>query len=125
MKDVERWQGKVWECWYWRLGRYSHLSGKKSMAYGAKGSQDKSLCCAQDCESEKPPRSRHRCKYTRVYLQARAWVQVYPTQQSRDLDPETKKCSSFIGASGQWDTQKVAQSYRSTRRWPIELHLTL
>uniref|UniRef100_A0A8I3MWC7 Zinc finger protein 599 n=2 Tax=Canis lupus familiaris TaxID=9615 RepID=A0A8I3MWC7_CANLF len=32
-------------------------------------------CCAQDCESEKPPRSRHRCKHTRVYLQARAWVQ--------------------------------------------------
>ena len=47
---------------------------------------------------------------TRVYLQARAWVQVYPTQQSRDLDPKTKKLSNFIGASGQWDAQKVAQS---------------
>ena len=47
------------------------------------------------------------------------------TQRSRDLDPEAKRRSSFIGASGQWDTQKVAQSCRSTRRWPIELHLTL
>ena len=36
-------------------------------------------------------------------LQARAWVQVYPTQWSRDLDPEAKRRSSFIGASGQWD----------------------
>ena len=36
-------------------------------------------CCAQDCESEKPPRSRHQCKHTRVYLQARACVQVHPT----------------------------------------------
>ena len=58
-------------------------------------------------------------------LQARAWVQVYPTQRSRDLDPEAKRRSSFIGASGPWDTQKVAQSCRSTRRWPIELHFTL
>ena len=41
--------------------------------------------------------------YTRVYLQARAWVQAHPTQRSRDLDPETKRRSSFIGASGQWD----------------------
>ena len=45
-------------------------------------------CCAQDCESEKPLRSRHRCKRTRVYLQAQACVQVHPTQRSRDLDPE-------------------------------------
>ena len=30
-------------------------------------------------------------------LQARAWVQVHPTQRSRDLDPETKRRSSFIG----------------------------
>ena len=65
-------------------------------------------CCAQDCESEKPPRSPHRCKYTRVDLQPQAWVQVYPTQQSRILDPETKRHRSFIGARGQWDTQKVA-----------------
>ena len=41
------------------------------------------------------------------------------------LDPETKRLSNFIGASGQWDTQKVAQSCWSTRRWPIELHFTL
>ena len=26
-----------------------------------------SFCCAQDCESEKLPRSRHRCKHMRVY----------------------------------------------------------
>ena len=36
-------------------------------------------------------------------LQAQAWVQVYPTQRSRDLDPEAKRRRSFIGASGQWD----------------------
>ena len=92
-----------------------------------KGGQDsRPWSCAQDCKSEKPPRSRHRCKHTRVYLQARAWVQIYPTLRSRDLDPETKRRrSSFIGASGPWDTQKGAQSCRSTRRWPIELHLTL
>ena len=45
-------------------------------------------CCAQDCESEKPLRSRHQCKRTRVCLQARACVQVHLTQRSRDLDPE-------------------------------------
>ena len=33
----------------------------------------------------------------RVYLQARAWVQVYSIQQSRDLDSETKKHSSVKG----------------------------
>ena len=45
-------------------------------------------CCAQDCESEKSPRSQHQNKHMRVYLQARACVQVYPTQWSGDLDPE-------------------------------------
>ena len=49
-------------------------------------------CCAQDCESlnlrnHKSPRSQHQCKHMRVYLQARACVQVYPTQWSGDLDP--------------------------------------
>ena len=33
-------------------------------------------------------------------LQSGACVLVHPTQRSRDLDPETKRCSSFIGASG-------------------------
>ena len=56
-------------------------------------------CCAQDCESEKPPRSQHRCKHTRVYLQARTWVQVYPTQRSRDLDPEVGYSWDFMGRS--------------------------
>ena len=60
-----------------------------------------------------------------VSLQAGALVQLHLTQRSKDLDPETKRHSSFIGASGPWDTQKVAQTCRSTRRWPIELHLTL
>ena len=50
---------------------------------------------------------------------------MHPTQQRMDLDPETKRRSSFIGASGPWDTQKVAQSCLFTSRWPIELHLTL
>ena len=45
-------------------------------------------CCAQDCESEKPPRSQQWCKHTRVYLPPRACVQVYLTERSRDLDPE-------------------------------------
>ena len=35
----------------------------------------------------------------RVYLQARAWVQEYPTQQSRDLDPEVGFRLVFIGWS--------------------------
>ena len=48
--------------------------------------------CAQDCESEKSPRSQHQCKHTRVYLQARTCVQVYPTERSRDLDPEVGFC---------------------------------
>lgn len=56
-------------------------------------------CCAQYCESEKPPRSLHRCKYVRVYLQARAWVQVYSTQQIRGLDPEVGYSWVFMGWS--------------------------
>ena len=69
---------------------------------GGQGSRPWS--CAQDCKYEKPPRSQHRCKHTRVYLQAPAWVQIYPTLRSRDLDPETKRRRiSFIGASGPWD----------------------
>ena len=64
-------------------------------------------------------------KLPRVSLQAGAWVQVHQTHWSRDLDPETKRRGSFIGASGPWDTQKVAQSCRSTCSWPTELHLTL
>ena len=64
-----------------------------------KGCQDsRPLCCAQDYESEKPLRSQHRCKLPRVSLQAGAWVQVHLTQRSRDLDPETKRHSSFIGS---------------------------
>lgn len=61
----------------------------------------------------------------KVSLQSGACVLVHPTQQSRDLDPETKRRSSFIGAIGPRDTQKVAQSCWSTGRWPIELQLTL
>ena len=63
-------------------------------------------------------------------LQSGACVLVHPTQRSRDLDPETKRSSSFIGAIGPWDTQKVAQSCRSTCRWPLNytlpyrIHLT-
>ena len=37
------------------------------------------------------------CKHTRVYLQARACVQVHPTQRSRDLDPEVGFSLVFIG----------------------------
>ena len=95
-------------------------------AWPWKGCQDtRPWCCAQDCKSGKPPRSPHRWKLPRVSLQAGAWFQVHLTQQRMDLDPETKRRSSFIGASGPWDTQKVAQSCWSTRRWPTELHLTL
>ena len=68
-------------------------------AWPWKGCQDsRPLCCAQDYESEKPPRSRHRSKLPRVSLQGGAWVQVHPTQRSRDLDPETKRHSRFIGS---------------------------
>ena len=42
-------------------------------------------CRAQDREPEKPPRSRHRCKPTRVYLQAGAWVQAHGTRRGRAL----------------------------------------
>ena len=69
-------------------------------------------CCAQDCESEKPPRSRHRCKHTRVYLQARAWVQVYPTQRSRDLDPEVG--FSLVLRAGLGDLQKGWRNFSSS-----------
>ena len=48
-----------------------------------------------------------------------------PDTLEQGLGPRTKGRGSFIGASGPWDTQKVAQSCRSTCRWPIELHLTL
>ena len=63
-----------------------------------------SECCAQDCESEKPPRSRHRCKHTRVYFHARACVQVYPTQRSRDLVHEVG--FSLVLRAGLGDLQK-------------------
>ena len=95
-------------------------------AWPRKGCQDtRPWCCAQDCKSGKPPRSPHRWKLPRVSLQAGAWVKLHPTQRSRDMDPETKRHSSFIGASGTWDSQKVARSCRSTSWWLIELHLTL
>ena len=48
-----------------------------------------------------------------------------PDTTEQGLGPETKRRSSFIGASGQWDTQEDAQSCWSTRRWLIELHFTL
>ena len=68
-------------------------------------------------------------------LQSGACVLVHPTQRSRDLDPETKRCSSFIGASGPWDTQKLhsrvsphaggrlnyTSPYRIHLTWPISL----
>ena len=63
-----------------------------------------SECCAQDCESEKSPRSQHQCKHTRVYLQARTCVQVYPTERSRDLDPEV--AFSLVLSVGLRDLQK-------------------
>lgn len=61
-------------------------------------------CCAQDCESEKSPRSRHWCKHTRVYLPPRACVQVYPTERSRDLDREVG--FSLVLRAGLGDLQK-------------------
>ena len=61
-------------------------------------------CCAQDCESEKPPRSRYRCKHTRDYLQTRSFVQVYLTQRSRELDPEVGFC--LVLRAGLGDLQK-------------------
>ena len=58
----------------------------------------------QDCESEKPLRSRHLCKHTWVVLQTQARVQVYPTQWSRDLDPE--EGFSLVLRAGLGDLQK-------------------
>ena len=63
-----------------------------------------SECCAQDCESKKPRRSRHWFKHTCVYLEARACVQVYPTEWSRDLDPEAG--FSLVLRAGLRDLQK-------------------
>ena len=63
-----------------------------------------SECCAQDCESKKPWRNRHCFKHTCVYLQARACVQVYPTEWSRDLDP--KAGFSLVLRAGLRDLQK-------------------
>ena len=48
-----------------------------------------------------------------------------PDTAEQGLGPQTKRRSNIIGASGQWDTQKVAQSCWFIRRWPIELHFTL
>ena len=61
-------------------------------------------CCAQDCESEKPPRSRFRCKHMWDYLQAWSCVEVYPTQRSRDLVPE--EGFSLVLRAGLGDLQK-------------------
>ena len=61
-------------------------------------------CCAQDCESEKPPRSQLRCKHTRDYLQAQSSLQVYRTQRSRELDPE--EGFSLVLRAGLGDLQK-------------------
>ena len=41
---------------------------------------------------------------TGIYLQAGAWVQVYPTQRSRDLDPEVD--FSLVLRTGLGDLQK-------------------
>ena len=69
-------------------------------------------CCAQDCEYEKPPRSRFRCKHTRDYLQARSCIQVYPTQQSRDLDPEVG--FSLVLRAGLGDLPKGWSNFSSS-----------
>ena len=66
----------------WRID----LRGKGLFSVPDSASNKQYICCAQDRKSEKPPPSRHRCRHRRVYLQARAWVQVNPTQWSRDLD---------------------------------------
>ena len=63
-----------------------------------------SVCCAQDCEFEKPLRSRHECKHMRVYLQDQASVLVYPTEWSRDLDPDVGFC--LVLRAGLGDLQK-------------------
>ena len=77
------------------------VSSRKETDFPAPGSRTPR--CAPGSKSEKAPRSRHRCKHTRVSLQARAWVQVYPTRRSRDLDPGAQRRSSFPGASGPRD----------------------
>ena len=61
-------------------------------------------CCAQDCESEKPLRSRHRCKHTMVDFQTRACIQVHPTQRSMALAPEVG--FSLVLRAGLGDLQK-------------------
>ena len=60
--------------------------------------------CAQDCKSEKPLRSRHRCKHTMVDFQTRACVQVHLTQRSMDLDPEVG--FSLVLRAGLGDLEK-------------------
>ena len=60
--------------------------------------------CAQDCKSEKPLRSLHRCKHTMVDFQTRAYAQVHPTQRSMDLDPEVG--FSLVLRAGLRDLQK-------------------
>ena len=85
-----------------------------------------SECCAQDCESEKPPRSRHWCKHMRVYLQARACVQVYRTEWSRDLDPEVG--FSLVLRAGLRDLQKGWSNSSSSVYnliWDIQGHWAL
>ena len=51
-------------------------------------------------------------KHTKVYLQARAWVQVYLTQQSRDLDPEVG--FSLVLRAGLGDLQKGWRNFSSS-----------
>ena len=56
-------------------GEQSHEDEAPGQEFGQNGQSERALqgkegvdlCCAQDCESEKPPRSRHRCKRTRVF----------------------------------------------------------
>ena len=71
-----------------------------------------SVCCAQDCEFKKPLRSRHECKHMRVYLQDQARVQVYPTQQSRDLDLEVG--FSLVLWAGLGDLQEGWRNFSSS-----------
>ena len=85
-----------------------------------------SECCAQDCESKKPRRSRHWFKHTCVYLQARACVQVYPTEWSRDLDPEAG--FSLVLRAGLRDLQKGWSNSSSSVYiliWDIQGHWAL
>ena len=44
-------------------------------------------CCAQDCESEKSPRSRHWCKHTRVYLPPPSLCPSIPDRAEQGLGP--------------------------------------